>query len=317
MNHMKNKKWLIVLIGVGALLLGALAALVVLGLSDNAGTSYLPTYGYGYPEDGVAYESAMDMPMAMPALRSESADNDANGTSLPDLENRKIVRTANLTIRTRAFEEAQQTIMDALDDVGGYAENLYESGEVGDRRTELTLRVPSARLDIFLTAISGAGRVTSRTESAVDKTTQYQDNAARLGTLYQKRERLEAMLQKADIMADLIEIESAIADTQYEIDRYETYQRGIDKQVDMSTVNVTLREEKPTVAVEDESLWQRMKSGFLASVEGMGEFLQGLSVFLISAIPVVVPLAIVVFVIVKARKARKARKAKKAENTES
>lgn len=147
-------------------------------------------------------------------------------------ENRKLVRTADMTIRTKAFTETAQKVQSTLAEMGGYVESLYEHGDTGSRRLSLYMRVPSDRLDDFLLALEGAGRVTDRSESTIDMTTQYQDNAARLGTLYAKRDRLNELLLKAEDVADLIEIESAIADTQYQIDRYETSQRDIDRQVD-------------------------------------------------------------------------------------
>ena len=93
--------------------------------------------------------------------------------------------------------------------------------------------------------MEGVGRVTDRSESVTDMTVQYTDNQTRLETLYAKRERLNQLMAQAQEVSDLIELETAVADTQYEIERYETSQRDIDRRVDMSAVNVTLLEERP------------------------------------------------------------------------
>ena len=67
---------------------------------------------------------------------------------------------------------------------------------------------------------------------------------------------------RAQEVSDLIELETAIADTQYEIERYETSQRDIDRRVDMSAVNVTLLEESPaqSATAEDLGLGERLLS---------------------------------------------------------
>ena len=154
---------------------------------------------------------------------------------------RKLVRSAEMTIRTNAFEESLSKAQNQLETLGGYIENLYQYGE-NERRITLDMRVPSEKLDEYLLSLSAAGKVTNRSESTVDMTTQYYDNQARLDTLYQKRDRLSELLAQAQDVSDLIEIESAIADTQYQIDSYETSQRSIDREVDMSAVHLTLME---------------------------------------------------------------------------
>ena len=144
-----------------------------------------------------------------------------------------------------------------LDSLGGYVENLYEYGDVesGDTRTaSLSMRVPSENLDAFLDGMEGVGRVTDRSESVTDMTVQYTDNQTRLETLYAKRERLNQLMAQAQEVSDLIELETAVADTQYEIERYETSQRDIDRRVDMSDVNVTLLEESPAQSATAEDI---------------------------------------------------------------
>ncbi|MBP3646955.1 MAG: DUF4349 domain-containing protein [Clostridia bacterium] len=211
-------------------------------------------------------------------------------------ENRKIVRTADLTVRTTAFDEAQEAARSLLASMGGYVENLYQYGETV-RRVSLSMRVPSDRLDEFLTGAEGLGRVTDRSESATDMTTQYVDNQARLETLYAKRDRLNELLLKAEDVADLIEIESAIADTQYQIDSFESSQRSIDSRVDMSYVNLTIIEETPaSTAVADVTLTERLSAALKASVEWLGEFGRNVLVFVVMILPVAVPLAVVVIV---------------------
>lgn len=251
--------------------------------------------------DTVAAESAMDYGVnAVSTMSSRSASGGAQPT--PQTQ-RKLVRTVDMTIRTQRFDEAAAHVQALLAQSGGYVEYSYQQGEQSSRRLTLSMRVPSDQLDAFLTGMEGAGRVTDRSESTTDMTTQYQDNEARLQTLYAKRDRLNELLVKAENVADLIEVEAAIADTQYEIDRYETSQRSIDNQVDMSAVSVTLMEERPAdTASADISLGERMRAALAASVEWLGGFAQDLAVFLVIVAPVAVPAAVIVLIVVIVRK---------------
>ena len=126
-------------------------------------------------------------------------------------------------------------------------------------------------------------------------TTQYADTSMRLTTQQNKMTRLQELLKQATDTSDLLEIETAIADTQYQIDQLESSLRTIDRDVDRSSVSITLQEESAgeTAQVTELTLWQRLSSGFTASIKGLGEFLQNLLVFLAMALPVLVPLTIV------------------------
>ena len=191
-------------------------------------------------------------------------------------------------------------------------ENLYQYGDVesGDTRTaSLSVRVPSESLDAFLAGMEGVGRVVDRSESVTDMTVQYTDNQTRLDTLYAKMERLNQLMAQAQEVSDLIELETAIADTQYEIERYETSQRDIDRRVDMSAVNVTLLEESPaqSATAEDIGLGERLGAALNASLKWLGGFLRNMLVFVTMILPVAVPVAAVVAVtwwIVRRRRSR-------------
>lgn len=241
-------------------------------------------------------EAAMDMGVEKLAMSTSGAADGA------DMDSRKLIRTADLTLRTPAFDDCTQTVQGLIEENGGYIESLYQYGETV-RRLNLSARIPSDRLDGFLAALEGAGRVSDRSESTIDRTTQYQDNAARLETLYAKRDRLNELLAKAEDVSDLIEIESAIADTQYEIESYETAQRSIDRQVDMSEVSLSIVEESPAdSAAADIPLGQRMRAALDASLTWLKDFLQNTVVFLVLIAPVAIPLAAIVLILLRIHK---------------
>ena len=248
---------------------------------------------------------------------AEESGASTGGTSAADAgteasAGQKLVRTASLTLRTTAFEADLESVQALLESLGGYVENLYEYGDVasGDTRTaSLSVRVPSENLDAFLSGVEGVGRVTDRSESVTDMTVQYTDNQARLDTLYAKMERLNQLMAQAQEVSDLIELESAIADTQYEIERYETSQRDIDRRVDMSAVSVTLLEDTPAqrATAEDVGLGERLGAALNASLRWLGGFLRNMLVFVTMILPVAVPVAAIAaaaWLIVRRRRSR-------------
>lgn len=312
----------------------ACAALVLVAGSLWAGTLDLEgaapseksaATGAGYADS--ASTTSYSAPNAMMARSADTAVYDlyvaeesgasTGGTSAADAgteasAGQKLVRTASLTLRTTAFEADLESVQALLESLGGYVENLYQYGDVasGDTRTaSLSVRVPSENLDAFLSGVEGVGRVTDRSESVTDMTVQYTDNQARLDTLYAKMERLNQLMAQAQEVSDLIELESAIADTQYEIERYETSQRSIDRRVDMSAVSVTLLEDTPaqSATAEDVGLGERLGAALNASLRWLGGFLRNMLVFVTMILPVAVPVAAIAaaaWLIVRRRRSR-------------
>ena len=119
------------------------------------------------------------------------------------------------------------------------------------------------------------------------------------------------MFESAKEVSDLIEIESAIADAQYYIDRYTSQLKSYDGKVDYSTVSVNVKEVRVT-EMKQVTLGQRISEGFQDSLEAGMEFLEDMVIFLVSALPWLIAVgaaALVVRLIV--RKVRKNRKGKK------
>ena len=259
-------------------------------------------------KDYVAEEAAYDMAMEETASAAGSFDNGA----APVADNRKLIRTVDLSLRTETFDQDVESIQQLLSQYGGYIENLYQQGEAGSRygrSANLTMRVPSQHLDVFVEGVSGHGRVISRSETTEDMTEQYSDNEMRILTLRTKMERLQTLLSQAEDVSDMLKIESEIADTQYDLDRLEGRQLNIDRRVDMSYVYVNVQESVVQDDVDDEelTLGQRLQAAFKASVEGLGRFGRNLLVFLVMAAPVIVPVALIVLVVKLVKRGKKAK----------
>lgn len=269
------------------------------GSSSNSVESYAmkeASYDMAAADEAVSYGSEMD-----------------GGEMVPAVDNRKLIRTVDLSLRTETFEQDVEGIQQLLNQCGGYIENLYQQGEASSRygrSASLTMRVPSDKLDAFVEGVSGYGRVTSRSETTEDMTEQYADNEMRLQTLRTKMDRLQTLLSQAENVSDMLKIEREIADTQYDLDRLEGRQLNIDRRVDMSYVYVNIQETIVQDEVDDEelTLGQRLKAALKASIEGLGRFGRNLLVFLVMAAPVIAPVAVIVLIVKLVKRGKKAKK---------
>ena len=256
-------------------------------------------------EESADYEAAYDS-MAM----DTGAEKGASGVQLAAEVERKLIRTVDISLRTETFDADVDGIQQLLNQHGGYVESIYQHGEAGSvygRSASLTMRVPAEQLDAFLTGMEAYGRITSRSETTEDMTEQYSDNEVRIQTLNTTLERLNTLLSQAESVSDILEIESEIADTQYELDLYQSRQLNIDRRVDMSYVYVNIQETVAQDDADDEelTLGQRLKAALKASIEGLGRFGRNLLVFLVMAAPVILPVAAVLLIIWLVKRSRK------------
>ena len=277
--------------------------------NSTSGTAVSASYrapSYTDYEDG-AYameEAAYAVSDAAPAAKT--ADNGA-------ARQEKIIRSASFTLRTLRYDEDLQTLQDLTAQAGGRVEYMTSSGDASAgqlRSASLTLRIPAERLDDFLAGAQGIGNVTALTREMEDVSDSYYDTQTRLETQQKKLQRLQALLASATKVSDLIEIESAIADAQYYIDRYTSQLKGYDSKVEYSTVRVSLKEIREEEA-EDTSWGHRLVLRLQESLEGGWAFLQDLVIFLVSVLPWMAAAALAIVIVVRIIRKKKEKNGKK------
>lgn len=229
----------------------------------------------------------------------------------------KIIRNASFTVKTTDYDTDLERLQTLAKDLGGRVEYLSANGDASSgqaRSASLTLRIPAQRLDEFLSGVEGIGNVTAMTQEMQDVSDSYYDVQTRLDTQRKKLERLQAMFAAAEDVSDLIEIESAIADAQYYIDRYTSQLKSYDSKVEYSTVNASVREVRVT-EMKEVTLGQRIAEGFRNSLDAGAEFLEDMVIFLVSALPWLIAVAVVLvavrLIIRKAKKNKTGKKEKK------
>lgn len=226
----------------------------------------------------------------------------------PEAAEKKIIRTASLTIQTQTFEMSLENLRAMCEAEGGWIESSRESENSysGLRTAHLTLRIPQDALDGYIAGTEQLGRITSRSESAEDVTASYQDTQARLDTQLALMERLQALITESGDLSDLLALESQIADTQYQIDRLQSSLSSTDRQVSYSTVSITLQEETaPALTDNSVSLWERILSAVQVGWESFTAFLGDMLVFLVAALPFIGVVAVLAVVIVIIRRIKR------------
>lgn len=227
----------------------------------------------------VNYDSA-EMGWDIPAMAEEgdfapepSPDSSYGGVPA----NAKIIYTASLSLETKEFDDASKALAALVADVGGY----FESKTVNQgyyRSMDAVVRVPVANFTAFLDRAGETAHAVNRSEYLDDVSEAYYDQESRLTTQRVKLERLQELLGKAEDMADIITIESAISDTELEIEYLTGSLRKYDSQINYSTVTLSLSEVYRLSTDEEVPMTfgQRLASAFSTGcqrgVEGLEDF---------------------------------------------
>ena len=283
--------------------------------SSGGGTYYASTStesapaaanGYKGYDSAVADEEmywAAETPMA-PEMAE--AQPQSIGFELP--AGVKMIYRANLELETQEFDKAASDIAALTQRLGGYFEeqNTYNRN-ANYRSAGYTVRVPAARFQEFLDQAGTLFHVVSQTQSAENVSEYYYDMESRLETAKIKLARLQDLLAKAENMEDIITIESAISDTEYQIENLSGELRHYDSLIGYSTIHVSLQETYQPTETQTAPLTfgDRMARAFESGLRSFRYFLEDLALWLAEAwLPLLVAIAIVVIVVKLVRRGK-------------
>lgn len=223
------------------------------------------------------------------------------------LASAKMVYTASIQAETQDYDACTAALEDLVDRLGGYLE--YASADSygdGSRSASYTVRVPAKEFQGFLKTVGEISHVTSQDQNAENISERYYDTESRLETQKTKMERLQTLLSKAENMEDIIDLENAISETEYQIEQLTGSLRHYDSLVDFATIELRIQEVLRLTTVEEAppTFASRLGNAFTDGLRSFGDFLQGLAIFLAYNWIWLLFLGLVLLVVVKLSKRR-------------
>ena len=272
-----------------------------------AGSDYMMTnQSYAKTDESFAYDE--------PELPTPDAENgywdDGQtliGGTVPQ-SNAKMIYRASIEVQTQDYTTSETAITELVKSCGGYFESKSLSNRSsGYRYGEFTVRVPAKEYERFCAQVGTLCHVTYMSSSAENITEAYYDTDSRLKTAQIKLERLQELLSKADNMADIITIESAISDTEYEIESLSGTLRHYDALVDYATVSLTLSE---TYKLDENAgapltFGARIARAFTNGLRDTGVFLEDLAIGIANNLVFLAVLAALAVIVVRAVRKKK------------
>ena len=246
------------------------------------------------------YDAEEAAPSAtLPEQETSGTPSAADSTAV---DSSKIIYTCTATVETYDFDQTCAAVDKLIATYGGFLESSSVSGNSygssSSRYASYTIRIPRQYFSTVTDGLSELGNVPSRTIEAENITSEYRDTESRLATYRTEEERLLAMLEKAETVEDMLNIEDRLATVRYNIESLTGTLQGWDSLVSYSTLYLSVREVKTYTVTEEPGYWESVKIAFRNSLNAIAGFFTGLLRWFIGALPILVLLAAVVWVLV-------------------
>ena len=239
----------------------------------------------------------------------------------PDIDPEKIIYSADATVETTDFDKSLAGLEALVQQFGGFVEsssingsNYYSQsrGYTSSRSASYVIRIPSDRFQELMGSLSTLGNVPYSHTYSENITAGYYDVQARMKAYEAQEQRLMEMMELAETVSDLIEIESRLSDLRWQIDSLQATLNNWDRQVSYSSVSVSINE--VTVYTPEATLTygERLGLAIRNGLQSTADFFSSFLLWFLEALPALVILAVIVIVaVVLIRRSCKKRRARR------
>ncbi len=211
-----------------------------------------------------------------PEAKAPADQDDTEDAPAPLLADRKIVRNATLRFRVEKLTDSEARIVKMATQFGGMIANSEENRTGSLLEVSMTVRVPAARLDLFLgTLLKESIYTDTKTITAEDVTRQYADTDARLRAKKATETRYLQLLQKARNVQEVMAVEAQLGQMREDIESQEAVLRTLKNDVALSTVTLTMYERSEIATEPNAPFYVRAAQNFRDGFAFLGDFIVG------------------------------------------
>lgn len=234
---------------------------------------------------------------------------------------RKIIKTYNVRLETKKFEEANSRIVAKTLEVGGYIQNSHVSGikisgryEDEQRNSSYNLRIPKDESNTFINELGNIGNVQYKDENANEITDQYFDSEAHLKALKIQEERLLELLKQSGELSDILEIERELSNVRYQIESFTGTLRKWDNLIEYSTITIDVIEVAELTVESPTDFIHQIKQGFINSLKSLYNLAKYVIIVLVISLPYLFVAVVIILIVLKVRKRFIVKKGNKSNN---
>ncbi len=297
-----------------AILLLAAACLLLTSCAAQYSASDEAAYDMAEPEQMAEYDDGVQarQELAPMASGTDPLKEEAGGAG--ETAPRRIIRNGSIELTVKDTRETMAEIRKMADGSNGIVSDSY----IYETREDLyngymTVRIPENHFDRFMEQLEELGKAANIETSQTDITMQYVDLESRLNNQKAQEERLIEIMEMADTVEEILEVERELYRVRGEIESMTAQFTYMRDQVAYSTITVSLREESiPTESISPlgfQNIGSRISQAFIGSINFLLNTVSFLIVAAVALIPVMFLLAVpvlLIWLLVRKRVRRKA-----------
>jgi len=258
--------------------------------TSGSSSNYYDGGEKGYYDTDLAPEESMD-------YLGDTADDGSmvsgmTSTSQPAVSGRKLIKDADIDMQTLEFDTMVQALQDEAVACGGYVESMSLGGKSyyysSTRSADFVLRIPAAELNGFTLRLGELGYITWQSERVQDVTSAYLDIESRMTALRTEQATLLELMDKAENMADLLEIQARLTEVNYQLEGYQAKLNNYDDLIAYSTVRISVQEVERVSAPEPKTFWEEAMNRLSDSLYDLKEGIRDFGVFIIGDLPFII-----------------------------
>lgn len=154
---------------------------------------------------------------------------------------RKVMRSASLSIESRNVEQSCAIIERLTGQSGGFVRSSSVSRDEGNRLTgQVEIAVPAGRFDEILGRLTQAGRILQKSVTGQDVTEEYVDLGARLKNWRTQESQLNLIMTRARNVEETLAVQNELARVREEIERLTGRMQYLDRKTEFADISVTV-----------------------------------------------------------------------------
>ena len=217
-----------------------------------------------------------------------------------DTQNRLVIQDTSLSLTVKNVAESLKNILASAQSLGGFLVNSSPSQPQDAASGNITVRVPTDKLDQALTAFKQiSSKVVSESVTGNDVTDQYVDLDTQLSILNNTKLKFQAILDKAVTVSDLLNVQQQLMNIQSQIDSVIGQQKYLEQSAKLSRVTIYLSTDELSLPYAPTNVWRPMVvfKEAVRSLLGTFQSIGSLIIWTVAYLPVIIPvLAIIYFV---------------------
>lgn len=248
---------------------------------DMATISMEPGSAVGAPVQNEGMVS--DTAIGMPPMEDQVLNN---GTPAPLMDwEKKIIKTADVSLEVKNYTVYDRFVHNSTRKFGSYIASEQQRKSDDRMENTVSIKVPVDQFEALINALPGDdAKMIEKRISSEDVTDQLVDTKARIEAKKQVRDRYLVLLQQANKMKDILDVQREINAIQEELEAAQGRVQYLTHQSAYSTINLTYFEVLNGEDSSEKSFLSRLKD----ALSDGASMISGLLIIIVSFWPILI-----------------------------